>query len=195
MSKRRVAVGITGASGAILARTLCEELLRADCEVHLTASKSGRLVVSQELGGEPRGRELFPELSGRGIIEWSEKDYMAPFASGSSKFHGMAIIPCSMSTVGSIASGLSDNLLRRGADVMLKERRPLVLVPREAPLSDIHLQNLLTCARAGTIIIPPVLTFYQSPTQKVGDQVEFVVSRVLDHLGIDNELYQRWDMT
>jgi len=133
-----------------------------------------------------------PGLEHPDLVEYNERNFHAPFASGSSRFDGMAVMPCSLATVAAIAHGFSDNLLRRGAEVMLKEGRPLVIVPRESPLSEIHLRNLLSCAEAGATIIPPVLTFYQLPTQDVSEQVAFVVSRVLDHLGVDNELFPRW---
>ncbi|MFN0057924.1 MAG: UbiX family flavin prenyltransferase [Planctomycetota bacterium] len=193
---KRIALGITGASGAILARELTRALLAAGCEVHLTASRAGRIVIAEELGPPVGGAHgVIPGLTHERLREWGEKDFSAPFASGSARFAGMAIVPCSMSTVGAIASGISDNLLRRGAEVMLKERRPLVIAPREAPLSTIHLRNLLTAAEAGAIVIPPVLTFYQKPGDSVLDQVRFVLARVLDHLGVANELAPRWGET
>jgi 4-hydroxy-3-polyprenylbenzoate decarboxylase len=112
-------------------------------------------------------------------------------ASGSNADDAMAICPCTMGTLGAIAAGIADNLIARAADVMLKERRRLVLVPRETPLSTIHLDNMLTLARAGAVILPPAPGFYTRP-QSVGDLVDFVVARVLDHLGIRHELVQRW---
>jgi len=189
---RTFAVGITGASGAMLAERLVRFLLEAGHRVHLTASRTGRMVVHEELGLPAGGSAILPGLAHERLVEWGERDFRAPFASGSAPIDGMAVIPCSLATVGAIAAGTSDNLLRRGADVMLKERRPLVLVPREAPLSVIHLRNLLAVAEAGAIVIPPVLTFYQHPGKGVEDQVDFVVSRVLDHLGVENELFPRW---
>jgi 4-hydroxy-3-polyprenylbenzoate decarboxylase len=104
----------------------------------------------------------------------------------------MVIVPCSMSTLASLAHGISDNLLKRAGEVMLKERRPLIIVPRESPLDRIHLRNMLTLSESGAVIIPPVLTFYQHPGDSVSEQVDFVVSRILDHLGISNELFHRW---
>ncbi|MCA8959743.1 MAG: UbiX family flavin prenyltransferase [Planctomycetes bacterium] len=194
--RRRIAVGITGASGAPIAVRLIELLLARDCEVHLTCSGAGRLVVREELdlGDGPRDRTIIPGLTHERLLEYAEKDYYAPMASGSSRMDAMVIVPCSMGTIGAIAAGTSDNLLRRAADVMLKERKPLIVVPREAPLSTIHLENLLRLTRAGATVIPPVLTFYQSPGDSVAAQVDFVVSRILDHLGIDNDLYPRWGM-
>lgn len=189
---RQFAVGITGASGAPIADRLVRFLLEAGHTVHVTLSRAGRMVVQEELGQEKSTGGRLPNLEHDNLHYWSDKDFYAPFASGSARVEGMIIVPCTMGTVGAIAAGTSDNLLRRGADVMLKERRPLILVPREAPLSEIHLQNLLTVTRAGATIIPPILTFYQGPSRDVGDQIEFIVSRILDHLHIDNELFPRW---
>jgi 4-hydroxy-3-polyprenylbenzoate decarboxylase len=186
------AVGVTGASGSVLAERLVQVLLEEGHTVHLCASKTGRLVIHEELQIEGGARGIFPHLEHPLLIEWGDRNFHAPFASGSAPFDGMAVIPCSLATVAAIAHGFSDNLLRRGAEVMLKERRPLVVVPRESPLSPIHLENLLTVSRAGGTIIPPILTFYQQPGDSVAPQVDFVVSRVLDHLGVANELYPRW---
>lgn len=186
------AIGVTGASGAPLTDRLVRFLLDAGHTVHITISRAGKLVLQEELAGEESTRGRLPDLDHERLHYWSERDFYAPFASGSARIDGMIICPCSMGTVGAIAAGTSDNLLRRGADVMLKERKPLILVPREAPLSTIHLENLLTVTRAGAIVIPPVLTFYHGPSPDVGDQIEFIVSRILDHLGIDNELFPRW---
>ena len=137
-------------------------------------------------------RSLFPDLESERLVEWQEKNFFAPFASGTADIDGMALVPCSMSTLACIANGISDNLIRRAAEVMLKERRPLVVVPRETPLNEIHLRNLSTIARLGAVVIPPMLTFYQHPGDSVMAQVDFVVSRVLDHLDVDNELFNRW---
>ena len=167
-------------------------LVEAGHTVHLTISRAGRLVVAKELPREPGVPGLLPGVTGERVVEWGERDFDAPFASGSADIAGMTIVPCSLSTVGSLAAGISDNLLRRAGDVMLKERRPLVVVPREAPLSTIHLENLAALSRAGATIIPPVLTFYQSPGENVRAQIDFVASRVLDHLGVKNDLYSRW---
>jgi len=185
-------VGISGASGAVLAVRLVRFLLEAGHRVHLTASRTGKQVVQEELDLPPGSHGILPGIAHENLVEWAERDYRAPFASGSAPIAGMAVIPCSLATVGAIAAGTSDNLLRRGAEVMLKERRPLVLVPREAPLSVIHLRNLLAVTEAGAIVIPPVLTFYQRPGRGVEDQIDFVVSRVLDHLGVENALVPRW---
>ena len=186
------AVGITGASGSVLARRLVGILLEADHEVHLCASRAGRMVIADELPRVEGEKGILPGVVHERLHEWSDKDFRAPFASGSSNVEGMVLVPCTAGTAGAIANGVSDNLLRRGADVMLKERRKLIVVVRETPLSEIHLANLLTLARAGAVVLPPMLTFYQGPGPQVSAQVDFIVSRILDQLGISNDLYKRW---
>ena len=185
-----VVVGVTGASGVVYARRLVEVLLERGQEVFLVASSSGRRLVREELPGSADAETVF-RFAARAPRVFSEKDFGAPFCSGSYRFRGMAIVPASMGTIGAIASGVSLHSIHRGADVALKERRPLVVVPRETPLSAIHLENLLTLARAGAVVLPPCPAFYQGPST-IADQVDFVVSRILDHLGIDNRLYPRW---
>ena len=152
------------------------------------------MVIVDELPKEP-GQKGFFGFEHPNLTEWAERDFNAPFASGSAPISGMAVVPCTMSTLGSIAHGISDNLLKRAAEVMLKEKRTLVIVPREAPLSTIHIENMLRVAQAGATVIPPVLTFYQKPGDSVQEQVDFVVSRIMDHLGVDNELFERWHPT
>jgi 4-hydroxy-3-polyprenylbenzoate decarboxylase len=122
---------------------------------------------------------------------WGLRDYKAPFASGSAGWHAMAIVPCSMGTVARIAHGISESLLTRAADVMIKERRTLVVVPRETPLSVIHLENLTTLARAGAVVLPAMPSFYRGP-ETIADAVDSVVSRLLDHLGVECEIASRW---
>lgn len=190
--RKQFVVGVTGASGSILAHRLTDCLLRAGHIVHLVASKTGRLVAHDEMEIAEGTRGLFPDLENERLVEWQEKNFFAPFASGSAAIDGMALVPCSMSTLACIATGISDNLIRRAAEVTLKERRALVVVPREAPLTEIHLENMRRIASQGAVVIPPVLTFYQHPGDSVLAQVDFVVSRVLDHLGVDNQLFTRW---
>jgi 4-hydroxy-3-polyprenylbenzoate decarboxylase len=185
-----VVVGITGASGVVYARRLVEVLLDGGLEVLLVASASGQRLIREELPGAADPDTIF-RFSGRAPRVYSEKDFGAPFCSGSFRFRGMAVVPASMGSIGAIASGVSMHSIHRGADVALKERRPLVVVPRETPLSTIHLENLLTLARAGAVVLPPSPAFYQGPAT-IEDQVDFVVSRILDHLGIPNRLYPRW---
>jgi 4-hydroxy-3-polyprenylbenzoate decarboxylase len=185
--KKKVVVGITGASGAPYARRLCAalgELARKDrLEVAVCVSSTASEVWALECGGDLR-EEL-------GLPVWGGRDYKAPFASGSAGWHAMVVIPCSMSTVARIAHGISDTLLTRAADVMLKERRQLVVVPRESPLSLVHLENLTALARAGALVLPAMPSFYGKP-ETLLDAVDSVVGRVLDHLGVEHELSHRW---
>ncbi|HIC24269.1 MAG TPA: UbiX family flavin prenyltransferase [Planctomycetes bacterium] len=190
--QKELVVGVSGASGSIIAARLVRYLLEAGHRVHLVASKTGKLVAHDELEVPEGTRGIFPDMEHENLTEWGEKNFYAPFASGTAPIDGMAIVPCSMATVAGLAHAISDNLLKRAGEVMLKERRPLVIVPREAPLSTIHLRNLLTLCEAGAVIVPPVLTFYQHPGDSVLEQVDYVVSRILDHLGIPNEIFHRW---
>jgi len=189
---KELVIGVSGASGSIIAARLVRYLLESGHRVHLVASKTGKMVTHDELEVADGTRTLFPDMEHENLTEWGSKNFYAPFASGTAPIDGMAIVPCSMATVAGLAHGISDNLLKRAGEVMLKERRPLVVVPREAPLGPIHLRNLLTLAEAGAVIIPPLLTFYQHPGDSVLEQVDYVVCRILDHLGISNELFQRW---
>ena len=189
---REFVIGVSGASGSIIAERLVRFLLESGNHVHLVASKTGKLVTHDEMEIPPGTRTLFADMEHENLTEWGEKNFYAPFASGTAPIDGMAIVPCAMTTVASVAHGISDNLIKRAAEVMLKEGRPLVIVPREAPLNQIHLQNMLTLTQAGATIVPPVLTFYQHPGDSVIEQVDYVVSRILDHLGVDNQLFHRW---
>ena len=184
----KVVVGITGASGAPYARRLLEVLdrcvkQRGDLEVAVCISSTASEVWSLECGGDLRESIPFPI--------WDLRNYRAPFASGSAGWNAMAIVPCSMGTVGRIAHGISDTLLTRTADVMLKERRKLIVVPRETPLSLIHLENLTAIARAGADVIPAMPSFYGKP-KTLDDLVNTVVARVVDHLGIGEAIAPRW---
>jgi 4-hydroxy-3-polyprenylbenzoate decarboxylase len=178
---------------------LLECMLGAGVTVDLVYSAAAQMVARQEcnltLPTQPReATRLFTDRyrarDGQLNVH-SRDDWMAPMASGSNPGDAMVICPCTMGTLGAIASGLADNLIERAADVMLKERRPLVLVPRETPLSVIHLENMLKLARAGAIIMPPAPGFYTHP-QSVADLVDFVVARILDHLGVAHALLPRW---
>ncbi|NCG56090.1 MAG: UbiX family flavin prenyltransferase, partial [Proteobacteria bacterium] len=188
-SPKQLVVGVSGASGSVIAERLVRFLLDSGHHVHLVASKTGKLVTHDEMDIPQGTRGLFANMEHENLTEWGEKNFYAPFASGTAPIDGMAIVPCAMTTVASVAHGISDNLIKRAAEVMLKEGRPLVIVPREAPLNQIHLQNMLTLAQAGATIVPPVLTFYQHPGDSVMEQVDYVVSRILDHLGGDNQLF------
>jgi 4-hydroxy-3-polyprenylbenzoate decarboxylase len=192
----RVFLGITGASGAPYAARLLRALAASGCEVGVAASASGIEVLATELYDDPRlGREetMARLLDGVGgdVTVYSTDDYGSPYASGSARVDGYVICPCSMSTVGTIAAGSMSNLIHRAASVALKEERKLVLVPRETPLSTIHLEGLLTLRRAGATILFAAPGFYHG-AKTVDDLVDFVVGRCLDQLGLDNGLVRRW---
>jgi 4-hydroxy-3-polyprenylbenzoate decarboxylase len=185
--KRKVVVGITGASGAPYARRLIAVLSsRDDVEIAVCASQTASQVWALECGGDLR--------EALGVPVWGVRDYAAPFASGSARWQAMVIVPCSMGTAARIAHGISDTLLTRAADVMLKEGRALIVVPRESPLSLIHLENLVALARAGAVVLPAMPSFYGKPAS-LEDAIDTVVARILDHLGIDNALRARWGAT
>jgi len=185
-----VIVGVTGASGIVYAQKLVQCLLKSERRVLLALSSAARLVIKTELPQPPDG-DPWGEVN-RHLLELiPEKDFTAPFCSGTFRFQGMVIVPASMGTVGSIASGVSINVIHRGADVCLKERRRLVIVPRETPLSTIHLENLLRLSKAGAVILPPSPAFYQHP-ETLDDSVDFIVSRILDALELENQLIDRW---
>ncbi len=187
-------LGITGASGAPYAARLLEALVEADCEVGVCISDAGFEVLATELYGEPsmsRADVLERFVRGNGAAVFAKDDYKAPYASGSAKVDGYVVCPCSMATAATIAAGAMANLVHRAASVALKEERKLVLVPRETPLSAIHLENLLRLRRAGATIVFAAPGFYHAP-QTVGDLVDFVVARCLDQLRIENKLMQRW---
>ncbi len=198
-SPQRITLAFTGASGMPYGLRLLECLLQADRTVWLLISQAAHVVARHEcdftLPAQPRAAqalltERYGAKPGR-LVVFGREDWLAPAASGSNPADAMVVCPCSMGTLAAIAQGMADNLIERAADVMLKERRPLVLVPRETPLSTIHLENMLRVARAGAIIVPPAPGFYTRP-QTVADMVDFVVARVLDQLRIPNELAPRW---
>jgi 4-hydroxy-3-polyprenylbenzoate decarboxylase len=183
-------VGVTGASGVVYAQRLVRFLLETGHPVHLSVSAAGRMVIKEELrlppGEDPWGRRNRERLR-----IFPEKDFFAPFCSGSFRFRAVALVPASMGSVGAIANGVCLNNIHRAADVALKERRRLVVVPRETPLTAIHLENLLRLARAGAVILPPSPAFYPLPAN-LDDSIDFVVSRILDALDIENSLFPRW---
>jgi 4-hydroxy-3-polyprenylbenzoate decarboxylase len=199
MAARTVTLAFTGASGMPYGLRVLECLIRAGASVGLVYSPAAQIVAKQECGlvfpAQPReAARFFGERYGakRGqLVVYGRDDWMAPIASGSAPADAMAVCPCTMGTLGAIACGLADNLIERAADVMLKERRPLVLVPRETPLSAIHLDNMARLAKAGATILPPSPGFYGKPAT-VEDLVDFVVARVLDHLGVAHDLGPRW---
>ena len=192
-----VFLGITGASGAPYAARLLGALTEADCEVGVCASSAAIEVLATELYGDARlSRDetlaRFLEHAGDGRVTlYDERDWRAPYASGSAKVDAYVICPCSMGTLGALASGVMSNLIQRAGSVALKEGRRLVLMPRETPLSDIHLENMLRLRRAGATILFLAPGFYHG-AETVDDLVDFVVGRALDQLGLENAFVKRW---
>ncbi|MFC5448086.1 UbiX family flavin prenyltransferase [Paenibacillus aestuarii] len=188
-------VGITGASGAIYGVRLCQVLLEQGHDVHLIITEAGWRVLHDELDWQVSKRkemltEHFGGYSGR-FHYHPIADIGASIASGSFRTRGMVVIPCSMGSLSGIARAASDNLLERTADVMLKEGRSLILVPRETPLHAIHLENMLTLSRMGVRILPAMPAFYNRP-KSLEEMVDFLVGKVLDSMGIEHSLYRRW---
>ena len=199
MTERSIAVAITGASGALYATRTLAALLARGVHVELVISDYGRRLLRDELGdhasverlGEFLSAKYGPD-SGRGVITiHSNRDLGATIASGSHGCSGMAIVPCSMKTLAGVAHGLSRNLIERAADVMLKERRPLVIVPRETPMSLPQLRNMVLCAEAGAIMLPAMPAFYQLP-KTLDDLADFMAGKILSALGFDHNLYPPW---
>lgn len=187
-------LAVTGASGSLYPFRLLNFLLKKNLIVHLVISEPAQLVAQQELGHDWDKLLAFKytkEIRENKLKVWDINDFSSPIASGSFVSQGMMIVPTSMSTLAAIAHGLSSNLIQRAADVMIKEKRPLVLVPRETPLSTIHLKNMLDLCQVGVHIVPPVPAFYCRP-KSLEDIVDFALGRILDVLGIEHELYQRW---
>jgi len=201
-SALRITLAFTGASGMPYGLRLLECLLGAGHTVWIVASQAAHVVLASEcdlaLPAQPRAaRDMLARRFGaaEGRLEvFGRDDWMAPIASGSGAADAMVVCPCTVGTLGAIAQGLADNLIERAADVMLKERRPLILVPRETPLSVIHLENMLRVARAGAVILPPAPGFYMQP-KSIDDLVDFVVARILDQLHVPNALLPRWGRT
>lgn len=192
---KNVVVGITGASGGIYGVRLTQTLLSLGYTVHLVVSNAGWRVFKEELGFSASDREGFLNEQFRGapgsLHYHPAQDIGASIASGSFRTEGMIIMPCSMGTLSAVANGSSDNLMSRAADVMLKEGRPLVLVPRETPLHAIHLENMLKLSRLGVKIIPAMPAFYFGPTS-IDELINFMVGKVLDSLNIEHSLFRRW---
>ena len=193
----RVFLGITGASGAPYAARLVEVLAGADVELGISASSAGIEVLATELYGNPRlSRDetlerLLESARGGNVTVYDPNDWKAPYASGSAKVDAYVICPCSMGTLGTIASGAMSNLIHRAASVALKEERKLVVMPRETPLSTIHLRNMLTLKEAGATVLFLAPGFYHG-AETVDDLVNFVVGRAVDLIGLDVELVKRW---
>lgn len=198
----RVFLGITGASGAIYGARALAALTRSGCEVGLCVSGSGAHVIGHELfelGTKPV--LSIPEAAARVVERYADPagnvqvldlyDLTAPFASGSSRAPAAIVAPCSMSTLAAVAHGTGTNLIHRCCDVMLKERRALVLMPRETPLGLVHLENMLQATRAGAVILPAMPGFYGLP-RSMDDLVDFVVGKALDQIGVEHDLIRRW---
>jgi 4-hydroxy-3-polyprenylbenzoate decarboxylase len=199
MIERHFVLAITGASGCVYGLRLGEELLAAGVRLSLLISRPGFSVLKEECGLDWDGdlphvcsclSDYFNPAPGQ-LLYYPEDDFFSPLASGSSAPDTMIVAPCSMGSLARIAAGLSGNLLERTADVMIKEGRPLVLVPRETPLSAIHLENMLKLARLGVRIVPAMPAFYVKP-QTIRELTDFVVGKVLDQTGIPHRLYKPW---
>jgi 4-hydroxy-3-polyprenylbenzoate decarboxylase len=181
----RLVIAITGASGVIYGRRLLQILRTKKVETHLIVSNAAEKVIEHELG---LSRKDFDKLADH---VYEAGDLTSPLMSGSFKTDGMIIIPCSMKTLSGIVHGFADNLILRAADVTLKEKRRLIVVPRETPLSTIHLRNMLTAAKLGIHVVPAMPAFYHKP-KNIDDLVDFVVGRALDSLGLEHELFKRY---
>lgn len=194
---KNIVVAICGASGVIYGIRLLKALLESGAAVSLVVSQAGRQVLAHEAGFEDDDIETFlikqgVEISSQSSLRvYDNDDFFAPFASGSYQFDAMVVAPCTMGTLGSIASGLANNLILRAADVCLKEKRPLILLPRETPLNRIHIENMLKLTDAGSLIVPPAPSFYSRPLT-IDSLVDTVIARVLDHLKIVHKLVEPW---
>ncbi len=197
---KTICLALTGASGMPYGLRLLECLLATGCHVQLLYSQTAQVVAKQEMDLDLPSRPAevkatllarHPAVDPEKLAVFGREEWFAPVASGSNPPDAMVVCPCSMGTLAAIAQGLADNLIERAADVVLKEGRKLILVPRETPLSVIHLENMLRLARAGAVILPPSPGFYHRP-QTVADVVDFVVARILDQLAIPHALMRRW---
>ncbi len=181
----RIVVAITGATGVIYGITLLGQLKKMEVETHLILSRWARHTIELETS------YTVEQVSALAHVEHAEENLAAAVSSGSFRHHGMVIAPCSMKTLAGLAHGYAENLIVRAGDVTLKEGRPLILVPRETPLNTIHLENMLRLTRAGAVILPPMPAFYQHPAT-LQDIVDQTVGRILDRLGLENDLVKRW---
>jgi 4-hydroxy-3-polyprenylbenzoate decarboxylase len=196
---RTIVIGLTGASGAIYAVRTIAALLEQGTRLEIVASDFGRRLLRDELGDEAAVDRLGDFLAARygagvkngSFVVHSNRDLGATIASGSHDARGMAIVPCSMKTLAGVAHGLSRNLIERAADVMLKERRPLVIVPRETPMSLPQLKNMVLCAEAGAMVLPAMPAFYQGP-KTLDDLADFMAGKILSALGFEHSLYPAW---
>jgi flavin prenyltransferase len=196
---RNIAVAITGASGAVYATRTLAALLERGCHIELVVSDYGKRLLRDELGDSAsidKLQEYLASMYGTGVqngrfTSYSNKDLGAKIASGSQDCEAMVVVPCSMKTLAGIAHGLSRNLIERAADVMLKERRRLILVPRETPMSLPQLRNMVLCAEAGAMVLPAMPAFYQMP-KTLDDLADFMAGKILGALGVQHELYPSW---
>ena len=186
MASRPVVVGISGASGSVLAKGTVEALLHRDVPVALVCTTAGRMVWAEEMD-EPYATAVATWKESPYFTEYAIGDLRAPIASGSYPTRGMVVVPCSMNSLASMAHGIADNLLLRTADVCLKERRPLVIVPRETPLHSGHLENMLKVSQLGAVVLPPEPPFYLRP-KTIDDVVRYIVNRVVVALGVEGAL-------
>ena len=182
---KRLIVAVSGASGAIYGIRLLETLSKEKVETHLILSKWAHVTIKTETD------YAVDEIKKKANYSYDEEDLASSISSGSFVLHGMVIIPCSMKTLAAVACGYSDNLITRAADITIKEGRKLILVPRETPLNAIHLENMLKLSRLGVVILPPMPAFYIKPSD-IDDLINHTIGKILDHLKIDNNLYQRW---
>lgn len=180
----KIIVAVTGASGIIYGKRLLQVLKDKGAEVYLIVSENAKTIARIELNDQSGFIGLAKHI-------YDSNDLTAPLSSGSFKVDGMVVVPATMKTLAAIASGFSENLITRAADVQLKERRPLILVPRETPLNLIHLQNMTKLSSLGAVILPAMPAFYHKP-KNIEDLVDFVVGKILDQLGLEHELYRRW---
>ncbi len=189
--KKKIVVGISGASGAIYGVELLKHLLLLDCEVFCTLTDSAKLIMKDELGSDDI-LKLLPNSNLQNLKLFSNDDFYAPMASGSFIFDAMAVAPCSMKTLGKLANGIADNLLCRAAEVALKERRKLVIVPRETPLALTHIKNMASLVEAGAIMLPPTPAFYQNKTKTLQDMLDFISARIISAMGVKNNILEEW---
>jgi 4-hydroxy-3-polyprenylbenzoate decarboxylase len=200
VKRRSIAVAVTGASGAVYATRTMAALLERGCHLEVVISDYGRRLLRDELGESAAADKLLDYLASKygDVVRrgthtlYSNRDLGAKIASGSQGCEGMVVVPCSMKSLAGIANGLSRNLVERAADVMLKERRRLIIVPRETPMSLPQLRNMVLCAEAGAMIMPAMPAFYQMP-KTLDDLADFMAGKILSSLGFDHELYASWE--
>lgn len=199
MAMKRYVLGITGASGTVFGIRLLEELIRS-AELHIVISSQAFSIIKDEAGLDLRGKtdsETEKRIrkhfsTEKRLFYWAEDSMSSPIASGSFKTDGMLVVPCSMKTLSGIANGYANTLIERASDVTIKEGRTLLLCPREMPFSAIHLENMLKLARLGVRIAPPVMGFYHKP-QSLDEMTDFIVGKILDTMGIEHNLFKRWE--